>query len=68
MTDGLDIYTIIQKQHVESGDVKKYFFTFMNVSNYDLCSYNRIPDVVTPNVDFDIEEGEVDMEEAADDE
>ena len=26
-----------------------------------------IPDVVTPNVDIDIEEGEVNLEEAADD-
>jgi hypothetical protein len=39
----------------------------MNTSSYDLSSYNRIPDVVTPNVDIDIEEGEVNLEEAADD-
>ena len=58
----LNVYT-----HVETGDVKRNFFSFMNTSNYDICSYNRKPDVVTPNVDFDIEEGEVNMEEDADD-
>ena len=34
----------------------------------DTPSIMLIPDVVTPNVDIDIEEGEVNLEETADDE
>ena len=35
---------------------------------HDTPSIMLIPDVVTPNVDIDIEEGEVNLEETADDE
>ena len=58
----LNVYT-----HVEAGDVKKNFFSFMNTSNYDLCGYNRTPDIVSPDDDIDIEEEEVNFEEAIDD-
>ena len=58
----LNVYT-----HVEAGDVKKNFFSFMNTSNYDLCGYNRTPDIVSPDDDIDIKEEDVNYEEAIDD-
>lgn len=57
----LNVYT-----HVETGDVKRNFFSFMNTSNYDLCGYNREPDIVSPD-DINVEEDEVNYEEAIDD-
>ena len=58
----LNVYT-----HIETGDVKRKFFSFMNSSNYNLCGYYRIPDIVSPDDDVDIDEGEVNYEEAIDD-
>lgn len=58
----LDVYT-----HMEAGDIKKSFFQFMEANKDDVCHYNRTPDIITPMVDLDEEEGYVDMTEIADD-
>lgn len=59
----LNVYT-----HVEAGDIKKSFFQFMEANKDDVCHYNRTPDIITPLVDLDEEEGDADMTEMADDE
>lgn len=59
----LNVYT-----HVEVGDIKANFFSFMNNSNYDICSYKRKPDIVVPDMNTDVdEEGDVDFNIAPDD-
>ncbi len=59
----LNVYT-----HVEVGDIKANFFSFMNNSNYDICSYKRKPDIVVPDMNTDAdEEGDVDFNIAPDD-
>ena len=39
----------------------------MEANRDDICHYNRTPDIVTPFVEFEDEEGDVDMTEMADD-
>ena len=39
----------------------------MNSSNYDICEYKRKPDIVTQNISYEVEEGEVDFTEKPDD-
>ncbi len=58
----LNVYT-----HIEAGDVKRNFFTFMNSSNYNVCDYKRVPNVLTPEISIDDEEGEVNYYEVPDD-
>ena len=58
----LNVYT-----HLEAGDVKQNFFTFMNSGSYDFCGYMRTPDVVAPPQADESDEGEVDFDEAPDD-
>ncbi len=60
-------FTLNAYTHVEAGDVKSNFFTFMNSSNYDICEYKRKPDIVTQNISYEVEEGEVDFTEKPDD-
>ena len=59
----LNVYT-----HLNAGDVKKSFFTFMNTGAYDICGYMRTPDLVAPAQSDDSDEGEVDFDEKPDDE
>ena len=59
----LNVYT-----HVEAGDIKKNFFQFMETNKEDICHYNRKPDIITPQFDFEVEEGEVNFDEKPDDE
>ncbi len=58
----LNVYT-----HLEAGDVKQNFFTFMNSGSYEFCGYMRTPDIVAPPLADDTDEGEVDFNEAPDD-
>lgn len=58
----LNVYT-----HIEVGDIKKSFFQFVERNGEEICRYNRIPEIMTPDVDFGDEEGEVNMSEAPDD-
>lgn len=59
----LNVYT-----HLEAGDVKKNFFTFMNSGAYEFCGYMRKPDFIAPpTADDDSDEGEVDFDEIPDD-
>ena len=58
----LDVYT-----HLEVGDVLKSFFQFVDRNRDEIYRYNRIPDIVTPDVNFGEEEGVADMAETPDD-
>ena len=60
----LNVYT-----HLEAGDIKKDFFTFMNNNSgaYEFCGYMRKPDIIAPPMADDTDEGEVDFSEAPDD-
>ena len=60
----LNVYT-----HLEAGDIKKDFFTFMNnhSGSYEFCGYMRKPDIIAPPMEDDTDEGEVDFSEAPDD-
>ncbi len=47
--------------------MKQHFFRVMNSGAYDFCGYKRTPDVIAPDMDDDIDEGEVDWDEKPDD-
>lgn len=58
----LDVY-----MHLETGDIKKEFFSMLQNKNYDFYSLNRVLEIVAPVDDTEYEEPEADMDEKADD-